>query len=40
MNTIIFGRMISEDLRSGAELVMFSNLLAIVSIPLVTYGLF
>ncbi len=40
MNSVLFARMLDEDCRTGAELVMISNVIAIVSIPLVTLGLF
>ncbi len=39
MNTILFAQMIGEDCRSGAELVLLSHLLSILTIPLVTLGL-
>ncbi|MBO4411960.1 MAG: AEC family transporter, partial [Lachnospiraceae bacterium] len=40
MNSVLFAKMIDEDCRCGAELVLVSNVIAIVSIPLVTMGLF
>lgn len=40
MNSILFAKMVDEDVHFGAELVLVSNVIAIVSIPLITLGLF